>query len=291
MDKFYNEIKEYGDVLLGEHTLIKPEPVDIALEKEYGLYWINDFKLYYKVGNKGTVIMSYDNFQLLEEKGLLKSNINVLVSKNPRMTYSKVIYDLYPNLITDDVLTNFSNESNISGNNVMVGSNVLIGHGVKIGNNVTIHHNVTIGNNVVIGDNVILGSKGVAYDEDSDGSLIRFPQIGGLVIGDNVEIGSFCDIKRGALKNTIISDGVKIGAFNNIGHNVFIGKNTFISARCNISGSSKIGENCTLWVNSTIKHKVRIPNRTVIGSNSYVNKSYTNENMTLIGIPAKPYKN
>jgi acetyltransferase-like isoleucine patch superfamily enzyme len=289
MNRFYNDIKPYGNLLVSKHTKKKPVPVDIDDMVEYGLYWINNYNLITKIPNKSTVIMSTDDYKKLLDLDLIKDDINILSCHNPRNIYANIIYDFYPYLLDYDSLNMVNNSKNI-GFNVLIGGNVKIGENVKIGNNVIIYNKTTIGNNVIIGDNVVIGSKGVAYDEEKDGKLTRFPQIGGVIIGDNVEIDCFCDIKRGALKNTIISNGVKIGAYNNIGHNVFIGKNTFISNRCTICGSSKIGDNCTLWVKSTIKHKIHIGNNTIVGSNTYVNKNYKNGNLTLVGIPAKKIK-
>ena len=290
MHKFYKDIKPYGKLLLGKYYEKKPTPTDIDNKIEYGLYWINDHIYFNKVPKKSTVIMSVNDFQTLLGLGQIKDYINIITCDNPRNTYANILYDFYENLFENDIVNKIQN-SDVIGFNVLMGENVKLGGNVKIGNNVIIYNNTIIGDNTVVGDNVVIGSKGVAYDKENDGILTRFPQIGGVRIGDDVEIDSFCDIKRGALKNTIISDGVKIGAYNNIGHNVFIGKNTFISNRCTLCGSSKIGENCTLWVQSTVKHKVTVGNKTIIGSNTYVNKNFLGEGQTLIGIPAKIINN
>lgn len=281
MGDFYDKLKKYGDLYLTHHTQDKPTPVDIDTNISNGFYWINNIDYLSKVGEKSTVVVSKDIYA-----ELIGHRLNILVCENPRKTYSNILYDLYPEIFETPKLKQLE-VSNKIGYNVYVAEDVKIGLNIKIGNNVTIYHNTVIGNNVVIGDNCVIGSKGVAFDNEKDDSLIMFPQIGGVRIGNNVEMGSFCDIKRGALKNTIISDGVKLGAYNNVGHNVFIGKNTFVSMRCNICGSVSIGDNSVLWVNSTIKHKINIPKRTKIGSNTYVDKNFEEEGSLLLGIPAK----
>lgn len=286
MNKFYDDIKDYGNLLIGKYVEEKPIPVDIDENIDYGLYWINKHELFTNIPKKSTVIVSHDDYNHLMISGKINSDYSILSCDNSRKTYANIIYGLYPELVRGDEVRMISKTSTI-GFNVLLGNKVTIGNNVVIGNNVIIYDNTIIGDNVRIGDNVVIGARGVAVDEEIDGTLTRFPQIGGVEIGNDVEIESFCDIKRGALKNTIISDGVKIGAYNNIGHNVFIGKNVFISARCNISGSSIIGDNSTLWVNSTIKHKITVPKRSIVGSNTFVNKNFEGENITLIGIPAK----
>lgn len=286
MDNFYNDIKKYGTVILGSYLEVKPKPVDIDSSIDYGLYWINSVSYFDKIPPKSTVIMSTETFNILLNDGLVNNDNTIISCDSPRKTYSNVLNDLYSHLFLDADLI-LLNNSNLIGYNVLMGDNVVMGINVKIGNNVVIYNNTIIGDNVNIGDNVVIGSKGVAYDEESDGTLTKFPQIGGTILGDDIEIGNFCDIKRGALKDTVISNGVKLGAYNSVGHNVYIGENCFISARCTICGSAKIGKNSVLWVNSTIKHKITVPNRTTIGSNTYVDKSFVGDGLLLIGIPAK----
>lgn len=281
MDDFYKNIKKYGEFLPGKYVKYKPKPVDIDYSIEYGLYWISNSDYFKKIPKTSTVLMSLETFKILTSLNLIDDNINILLCKEVRKTYSNILYDLYPYLFKESKLKKLKNK------NAFVGKNVTIGNNINMGNNVVIYDNVVIGDNVTIGDNVVIGSKGVAFDQQNDNKLIRFPQIGGVIIEDNVEIGSFCDIKRGALKNTIISNGVKMGAFNNIGHNVFIGENCFISMRCNVCGSSIIGKGSTLWVNSTIKHKIIIPEESIIGSNTYVDKNFDKIGIILLGIPAK----
>lgn len=117
--------------------------------------------------------------------------------------------------------------------------------------------------------------------------IFKFPQIGGVNIGHNVEIGTHCDIKRGTLANTTISDGCKIGSYSNVGHNVTIGKNCVITVGCVMCGSSKIGNNTFMGPNSVVKDTVVIPDNTTIGGLTFVNKNFSKENLTLVGSPSK----
>lgn len=104
---------------------------------------------------------------------------------------------------------------------------------------------------------------------------------------DNVEIGTHCDIKRGTLGNTIISSGCKIGSYNNIGHNTFMGNNCLITVRCLLCGSSQLGNNVMMGTQSVVKENVKIPDNTTIGGMAFVNKNFKSKGKKLIGIPAK----
>jgi len=140
----------------------------------------------------------------------------------------------------------------VIGNNVQIGANTVIGAGCTIGDdciiysNVTFYHDVKIGNNVIIHSGAVIGADGFGFAKDEQKVWHKIAQLGGVVIGNNVEIGANTTIDRGALKNTIIGDGVKLDNQIMIAHNVEIGANTALAACCGISGSTKIGKNCML---------------------------------------------
>ena len=130
----------------------------------------------------------------------------------------------------------------------IIGANCFIAQGVDIGEhsvihpNCTIYDNVRIGSHCVIGANTVIGFDGFGYAKTSDGSYRKVPQLGGVIIEDDVEIGACCTIDRAALADTIIRKGVKIDNLVQIAHNVEIGENTVIAAQVGISGSAKIGK-------------------------------------------------
>lgn len=128
---------------------------------------------------------------------------------------------------------------------VFVGAGCRIGAGTRIYPNVVIYHDVHLGKNCIIQSQSVLGSDGFGYAPGQAG-WEKICQLGGVRIGDRVEVGACTAIDRGALENTVIEDGVIIDNHVHIAHNCRIGKNTAIAACCGVAGSSKIGANCTL---------------------------------------------
>jgi UDP-3-O-[3-hydroxymyristoyl] glucosamine N-acyltransferase len=179
----------------------------------------------------------------------------------------------------------FISEGTKYGENLYLGSFSYIGQNVVLGDNVKIYPNSFIGDNVVIGNNVhifagakiysetmignnctihsgtIIGADGFGFAPNEDGEYNKVPQIGNVVIEDNVDIGANTTIDRATLGSTIIRKGVKLDNQIQIAHNVEIGKNTVIAAQTGVAGSTKIGENCM------IGGQVGIAGHLVIGNN------------------------
>jgi UDP-3-O-[3-hydroxymyristoyl] glucosamine N-acyltransferase len=158
-------------------------------------------------------------------------------------------------------------ENTIYGTNFYLGSFSYIGSNVVLGNNVQIYPNCFIGDNVVIGDNVtifagtkiyeqtvignncaihagsVIGADGFGFAPNPDGTFKKIPQIGNVIIEDDVDIGACTTIDRATMGSTIIRKGVKLDNQIQVGHNVEIGENTVIAAQTGIAGSTKIGKN------------------------------------------------
>lgn len=134
------------------------------------------------------------------------------------------------------------------GENTVIMPGVVICNYCKIGKNTLINSNVSIneecevGNNCIIHSGVVIGSDGFGFQENPDGSYTKIPQLGNVIIRDDVEIGANSTIDRAILGSTIIEKGVKIDNLVQVAHNVIIGENTAIAAQVGISGSSKIGK-------------------------------------------------
>lgn len=139
-------------------------------------------------------------------------------------------------------------ENAIIGNNVKIFSGAVIGENVKIGNNVIIHPGVIVyadcilGSNIIIHSGAIVGSDGFGFAPKADGSYQKIPQLGNVIIEDDVEIGSNTTIDRATIGSTIIKKGVKLDNLIQIAHNVEVGENTVIAAQSGISGSTKLGK-------------------------------------------------
>lgn len=138
------------------------------------------------------------------------------------------------------------------GNHVKIYPNCFIGDNVTIGNHVTvfagakIYSDTVIGSHCILHSGVIIGSDGFGFAPDSDGSYIKIPQIGNVVVEDYVEIGASTTIDRATIGSTVIRRGVKLDNQIQIAHNVEIGENTVIAAQTGVAGSTKIGKNCVI---------------------------------------------
>lgn len=183
------------------------------------------------------------------------------------------------------------------GEHLYLGSFCYIGKNVSIGNNVKIYPNSFIGDNVTIGDNcvffagvriysesvigngcvihsgTIIGSDGFGFAPQEDGTYNKVPQIGNVILEDNVEIGSCTTIDRATLGSTIIRKGVKLDNQIQIAHNVEIGENTVIASQTGVAGSTKIGKNCMIGGQVGIVGHITIGNGVRIQAQSGVGKS------------------
>ena len=183
------------------------------------------------------------------------------------------------------------------GDNLYLGSFCYVGKNVKIGNNVKIYPNTFIGDNATIGDNCILfagvriyseteiganctihsgsiiGSDGFGFAPSEDGTFTKIPQIGNVILEDNVDVGSCTTIDRATLGSTIIRKGVKLDNQIQIAHNVEIGENTVIASQTGIAGSTKIGKNCMIGGQVGIVGHITIGDNVRIQAQSGIGKS------------------
>ena len=176
------------------------------------------------------------------------------------------------------------------GRNVYVGPYCVIGK-ATIGDDCVIESHVRVYDNVVMGKGcrikpgAVLGGEGFGFEQDAEGNKFRFPQIGGLIIGDDVEVGANTCIDRGALSDTIIGDHTKINNLCHIAHNNKIGHNVIITGCVNVSGSNTIDDNVWLAPNSSIRGFVHLSKGCVIGMGAVVTKNVP-EGETWVGNPA-----
>lgn len=208
-----------------------------------------------------------------------------------------------PSVISDNV---------VYGENLYLGSFCYIGKNVTIGNNVKIYPNTFIGDNVTIGDNclifagvriysetevgsnctihsgTIIGSDGFGFAPQEDGTFAKVPQIGNVIIENNVEIGACTTIDRATLGSTIIRKGVKLDNQIQIAHNVEIGENTVIASQTGIAGSTKVGKNCMIGGQVGIVGHITIGDRVRIQAQSGIGKSLKDDE-TVQGSPAFNY--
>jgi len=254
------------------------------------------------------------NESLVELVKNARDTFNVLVVENPQYSFAKALeaFHVHPHIptgISDESITgsNLKTGSDISvypfafiGDDVSLGDRaiifpgVYIGKGVSIGDDSVIHPNVTIRENVVIGKKVIIhsgtviGADGFGYTLEK-GEHYKIPQIGGVIIEDNVEIGSNVSIDRGTTGNTVIGQGTKIDNLVQIAHNVSIGKKCIIVSQVGISGSVEIGDGVVLAGQVGVKDHVKIGAGAVAAGQSGITRNIP-EGQVYSGMPAIPHK-
>jgi len=162
----------------------------------------------------------------------------------------------------------------VIGPGASIGDGCVIGPGTRIEAKAVLYHNVRIGANGVIHSGAIIGADGFGFAPQPEGWL-KIHQLGGVLMGDNVEIGACTTIDRGALDDTWIADGVKIDNLVQIAHNCRIGKNTAIAGQSGIAGSTTVGENCTLAGGVGIVGHVSLADNVHVTGMSLVSNSIT----------------
>lgn len=204
----------------------------------------------------------------------------------------------------------FISKSATIGTDCYVGAFAYIGNNVKVGNNTKIYPHVYVGDNCVIGDNTtlfsgvkiyheckigssvvvhastVIGSDGFGFAPQDGKEFAKVPQIGNVVIEDNIEIGSNCSIDRATLGSTILRKGVKLDNLVQIAHNVEIGDNTVIAGLSGVAGSTKVGKNCMIAAQVGIVGHIKIADGVKIAGQAGVGSAIEKENEIVQGSPA-----
>ena len=181
------------------------------------------------------------------------------------------------------------------GNNVKIYAGVVVGNNVTVGDNTILHpgvkiyHDCIIGSNVTIHAGTVVGSDGFGFAPLTDGTYKKIPQIGNVIIEDDVEIGANNTIDRATMGSTIIRKGAKLDNLIQIAHNVEVGEHTVIASQVGISGSSKIGSNVMIGGQAGITGHISIADGTKINGKSGVSKSIKTPNTAISGTPAESF--
>jgi UDP-3-O-[3-hydroxymyristoyl] glucosamine N-acyltransferase len=188
------------------------------------------------------------------------------------------------------------------GDNVIIGDNVKIYPGCYIGDNVVINEDsriyagvkiydgCSLGSRIVIHSGSVIGGDGFGFAPQEGGPWKKIPQIGNVIIEDDVEIGANTTIDRATMGSTIIHKGVKFDNLIQIAHNVEIGENSILAAQTGVSGSTKVGKNCVIGGQVGMVGHIQIADGTRVNAKSGISKSITAPNTTLNGAPAFDYK-
>jgi UDP-3-O-[3-hydroxymyristoyl] glucosamine N-acyltransferase len=190
----------------------------------------------------------------------------------------------------------------VIGERVRLGDDAVIGHGVVLGDgvevgpgsllyaNVTVREGCRIGARVIIHSGTVIGSDGFGFAPKKDGTYEKIPQLGIVVIEDDVELGANCAVDRATLGETRICKGTKLDNLIQVAHNVVIGENTVIAAQAGISGSTRIGANCMIGGQVGFAGHIEIADRTKFGAQSGVHHSVTEQGGGFFGSPALPQR-
>ena len=182
----------------------------------------------------------------------------------------------------------------VIGAGTVITSNCYIGRNTKIGengllySNVSVRENITVGKNAIIHSGAVIGSDGFGFVPLGKTNF-KIPQIGAVVIGDDVEIGANCAIDRATTGATKIGDGTKIDNLVHIAHNIQIGRNCCIAGQVGFAGSSKLGDNVMIAGQAGINGHITIGNGVVIGGKAVVMGDVP-DNVMISGYPARPHK-
>lgn len=275
----------------------KKGDITFLSNKKY-LPWLKKTKASLIIVNKDFDIKMYKslNFLCVEDSYLAFNQLLQLfnqVKKNQPEISEYSIVQKSSSIGKNVHIGNFSvigNNCNIS-DSVVINDNVTIGNNITIGSNtilnagVRVYDDTKIGNNCIIHSNSVIGCDGFGFAPNNNGEYIKTPQIGNVIIGNNVEIGSCTTIDRATIGSTIIEEGVKIDNLVQIAHNVEIGKNTVIAAQSGVAGSTKIGKNCQIGGQVGFSGHLNIGNNVKINGGSGV-FSNLKDNSVVRGNPA-----
>jgi UDP-3-O-[3-hydroxymyristoyl] glucosamine N-acyltransferase len=263
---------------------------DVNNRLENVIFWVSiKFKDTLKDYTNGCILCSELPIQM-------SKNCNYLVFENPREAFQKLLahfftppvsFTIAKSAIVPEVIK--SSQKVSIGENVVIEENVSVGENVIIGHNTVICNGTKIGNNVVIGHNNTIGGVGFGYEKDETGAFQLIQHIGGVIIGNDVEIGNNTCIDRAVLGNTIIGKGTKIDNLVHIAHNIEIGENCAIIANAMIGGSTKIADGVWVAPSATLRDGLSISKNSIIGLGAVLTKSI-GENEIWAGNPAKKFE-
>lgn len=269
---------------------------DINTVTETSLDWVNSSK-----ENKQSIaedsrakVLVVD--ETIQYSPILKEQNKVLlVVKKPRKTMAHIASHffvtkptpgIHPSAVIDDNAV-IDGTSHI-GAGCVVGK-AKIGAGTVLMPNVVVYDNVVIGENCLIQAGAVIGTDGLGCVRDSEGKLTKFPHLGGVVIGNDVEIGANCQVAKGAFSDTIIENGCKINGLCFIAHNCHLEENVWITGDTMLCGSVRVKRNSTIFSNVIIREQRVIGEKVTIGMGSVVTKNVP-DGETWIGAPAHKHE-
>jgi len=296
-----------GAELIGDPSIEVSRISPIEHAGEGDLTFLSDPK-------KSSFLQSTKASALIVPKGISAEGKALLVVDNPYVAFAKAQSIFYPRpLSSGDVspLAHIHSEATLGenvtvypfaciekdvrvGNGSIIFPHVFVGEGTIIGEEcilypgVKIYQGSRIGNHVILHGGVVIGSDGFGYAWDGK-EHVKIPQVGRVVIGNDVEIGSNTTVDRGTLEDTVIGNDVKIDNLVQIGHNVKVGDHSIIVSQVGIAGSAEIGEEVILAGQVGVAGHIRIGNHVKVAAQSGIHKNMK-DGEVVSGSPAMPYK-
>ena len=284
-------VSRFGGELIGDGRLriLQVATLENAGPKDFAFLANPKYRRQLKASRAGAVVLSSINSQ--------DCPLPCIVSVNPYAYYARVaqllnpLHRVAPGIHASAVVESELDPSVSIGASTYIGKDVEIGEGSVIGSgcvigdgttlgpqarlygNVTIYPGCKIGKRAIIHSGAVIGSDGFGFARESDGSWIKIPQTGRVLIGDDVEIGANTTIDRGALDDTVIEDGVKLDNQIQVGHNVHIGAHTAMAGCVGIAGSAHIGRRCTVGGAAIILGHLNIADDVNISTATLITKS------------------
>jgi UDP-3-O-[3-hydroxymyristoyl] glucosamine N-acyltransferase len=234
---------------------------------------------------------------------------NAIICRNPYYVYAKIAgffadqadlgQGIHPSVVVGEGCEIHASAiiaaNCVIGNHVKIAAGVVIGSGTVVSDHVeidqaaqldarvTLYHRVKIGKRSRIASGAVIGSEGFGF-ANHQGAWHKVPQLGTVIIGDDVDIGANTTIDRGAVENTIIGNGVKLDNLIQIGHNVCIGENTIMAGCAGVAGSTSIGKNCMIGGRALINGHITICDNVIITGGTGVSKSIREPGMYSSGV-------
>lgn len=279
------------DVIGGVEGAYIDNLADVAHVNRTTLDWVNPAKTNkQEIAEKSLahVLLVDSSVEYIDGKVLIyvKNPKRALATVGNEFFVQKPVPGIHPTAIVDD-------EADIA-DSVSIGAYAVIGKakigaGTIISPFVRIYDNVTIGSECLVKEGAVIGGAGFGFEYDEEGNRFRFPQVGGVRIGNHVDIGGNTCIDRGALSDTVLEDYAKVDNLCHIAHNAHIGKNAVVVACAEVSGSCVIGENSWIGPNACIRDQRNVGRNTMIGMGSVVVK-HAGDDEVWAGNPAKMLK-
>lgn len=286
-------VSRFGGELIGEGGLriLRVATLENAGPADFAFLANPKYRKQLKASRAGAIVLSPTDAR--------DCPLPCIVSDNPYAYYARVAQLLNPTLqapsgIHSTAVVDTTLDASVSvgagvyvGRDVKIGDGCIIGPGCVIGEgtvlgaqtrlygNATIYPGCQVGARAIIHSGVVIGADGFGIAREADGSWTKVPQVGRVIIGDDVEIGANTTIDRGALDDTVIEDGVKLDNQIQIGHNVHVGAHTAMAGCVGIAGSTRIGRRCTIGGGAIILGHLTVVDDVNISAATLVTKSIT----------------